>query len=470
MVRRESDIDRAILRGDYCPDQIQANPRSQHGFGPERMCTRMRTEEPSKLQPQKDSTAPAVRKSSARGDFFAIDHQVWGAVCNLQRPLLAITYLVMATGSSGGNTRTKWSAEAVHSRSGMQWRDAKASIASLCDLGFIKSDPEAPRSRPRYSLPSFGEYERQRRQGKAASKDTLQLATFYRSGDSFLTKPQYKRLCETGFVRETKTGEYERWPENEPTLDGNKTWLPNSLINGAPGVDGPPPIMQFFHMGDVWTLRLLIDLYHVHFLDSCQGVDRRLMRYKYEPVKLGQQGLYNVWGFKPTGGEFFWHDGGPFAAHKLRVKAKDAQFHPVWDSLETLRRMRLLSFIPHLFTNNNPETTPLHALGAAWEGAEPEEVALRNAVVEAGEALLQPGQVDQAKNNDIHLIVPAPHYFTPMVYKTIRLTFRPHTSATARWYGDLKSTSPEWISRYEKLREEAAKASPALRDWEAWGT
>jgi hypothetical protein len=52
----------------------------------------------------------------------------------------------------------------------------------------------------------------------------------------------------------------------------------------------------------------------------------------------------------------------------------------------------------------------------------------------------------------------------------LRLRYRPHTSATGKWYEGLVNGSPGWIEIYEELQAAGDKARPAIREWEAWGT
>jgi Concanavalin A-like lectin/glucanases superfamily len=137
--------------------------------------------------------------------------------------------------------------------------------------------------------------------------------------------------------------------------------------------------------GDLWTLRLLIDLYHAHHLASDYGVLRGVIRGKYARKKFGEQGLYSIWGFKADSRAGAWE--GPLLAHRARKHTK-GEDHPLWQSIAKLERMGLLAFIPHLFANSDPDTEPVHTLGATWQGAEPEEELIRNAAIAAGKATL----------------------------------------------------------------------------------
>jgi hypothetical protein len=410
-------------------------------------------------------------QKQGRGDFFCIDRHIWGAICDLETLNLAIAYLVMATGTSGGNTRTKWSAEAIHKRSSMPWRDARDAIATLVEHGFVRRDLEAPQSKPRYMLLSFEEYDRARlRKNATAAAERHAVECLSSDAKCGLSAAAARALIGAGYLQKRPEGGHRVRAADAVTPDGDKVWLPNTLISGV-SLDGPSPLAQLFMLGDVWTLRLLVDLYYVHYLDSHQGVDRAFIRYTYERKQVGQQGLYCVWAFKLGQGHFVHDKGGPFAVQvRKRKAAKGENGHPAWSSLSTLRQMGLIAFVPHLFTNDNADTKPCHSLGAIWERAEEDEDCVRNAANVAGKSLLQQGQVEQAEMDGFRLIVPVPHYLTPVVYGTLRLTFRPHTSATTRWYRNLKQKAPEWVERYCQIAQTAETARPALREWQAWGT
>jgi hypothetical protein len=342
--------------------------------------------------------------------FFHIDRRNWASICDLQKMNMAVAYLVLATGTGAANNVTKWSAKAVETWTGMRRLKAREAIEELIKLGYVMRDPESTQNKPRYTLPGC--------EGK--------------------------------------------------TPAGELIWLPNALVKGVPTFDGPAPVTQLRMSGDLWTLRLLIDLYHAHHLASDYGVLRGVIRGSYARKKFGEQGLYSIWGFKRDSRAGAWE--GPLLAHRKREHTK-GEDHPLWQSIAKLERMGLLAFIPHLFANSDPDTEPVHTLGATWQGAEPEEELIRNAAIAAGKAMLQPGQVDQAKADDFFILIPAPHYHEDtQVIGLLRLRFRPHTAATARWYAELVSKAPEWAQRYRALEESGGRAAYPSREWEAWGT
>ena len=185
---------------------------------------------------------------------------------------VAVAYLVLATGTGAANNVTKWSAKAVETWTGMRRLQAREAIAELVRLGYVMRAPEWTQNKPRYELPA--------------------------------------------------------WEGKSPA--GELIWLPNALVTGAPTFDGPAPVTQLRLSGDLWTLRLLIDLYHAHHLASDYGVLRSVIRGKYARKKFGEQGLYSIWGFKRDGSWAYWE--GPLVAHRKRESKKDED-HPLWQSI-----------------------------------------------------------------------------------------------------------------------------------------
>jgi hypothetical protein len=73
-------------------------------------------------------------------------------------------------------------------------------------------------------------------------------------------------------------------------------WLPNTLVTGT--VQGETsPVKRLRSRGDIWALRLLIDLYQAHNLSADGGISREVLRHEYERKKYGQRGRHVVWGF-----------------------------------------------------------------------------------------------------------------------------------------------------------------------------
>jgi hypothetical protein len=67
-------------------------------------------------------------------------------------------------------------------------------------------------------------------------------------------------------------------------------------VTGAAGEI--PPLELVRQTQDPMTLRLLIDMYHVHDLPEEGGIVRRSMWKKYDRIKVGECAQFTVWGFR----------------------------------------------------------------------------------------------------------------------------------------------------------------------------
>jgi hypothetical protein len=358
--------------------------------------------------------------SACKEGFFTVDRRTWSAICDLDDINVAIAYLVLGNGTGRQNSVTRWSAQAMKNWIDMPWRDGKAAILKLIEEGFVLREPDGSRTRPIYRLPSW-----------EAAQDF--------DGDS-----------SAGASR----------PKTE------LIWLPNSLVTGTDSGE-MPPLTKLRLSGDIWALRLLIDLYYAHHLESDSGVLTKYLREDYERLRVGEQGPYTLWGFRSAGKGGCWD--GPLADHKAR-RFEEGEDHPAWSSVLLLEEMGLMSFMPHLYPNADPRQEPLHSLGELLAGAEPEEEELRVAANAAAVAMLQLGQIDSAYlAGGYDLLLPALSWMKDVqVRGVVRLRYRPHTSATAKWLKALTKGAPGWVARYQDLRARALAARPAQIHWRAW--
>ena len=157
-----------------------------------------------------------------------------------------------------------------------------------------------------------------------------------------------------------KTSETETPPE--------WIWLPNALVDGV-GVE-TPPIEIARESGRPAALRLLVDLYAAQSLAENGGVHWRRLRLSYERERVGQQGIYVVWGFtkktKETWGSV------PFVeAHMTPGKDREAGFKTFWEALEILTLAGLVEFVGHVIDHDPDEGAVIHPY--SWPNGEPAE-------------------------------------------------------------------------------------------------
>jgi hypothetical protein len=114
-------------------------------------------------------SSPGSSKKS-RGEFFAIDRQIWAEVCQLGL-YEAVAYLVLAQGTGRSNRLTKWSGKSLRTYTGIPFERGKPLIEKLKQKGFIRNGEKHSTSKPVYELLSWAEFvaeEKTRRDQKVA--------------------------------------------------------------------------------------------------------------------------------------------------------------------------------------------------------------------------------------------------------------------------------------------------------------
>ena len=195
-------------------------------------------------------------------------------------------------------------------------------------------------------------------------------------------------------------------------------------------------------------MRLFVELYHAQNLRDDGGISPRIIRASYERSCINEQGIFNVWGFKPTQRQFFWS--GPFAAHEASANVAGA--HPVNASIDLLEKMGLLSFIPHIFENDTPEAEIHHPYGVGTSREEPIETEIGEAAEAAARAMCPECFIENAENEGFEYFCPVSRTMPNIeMIGVARLLYRPHTSRTAAWYAQLQELGSLWIAKYQDL-------------------
>jgi hypothetical protein len=282
-----------------------------------------------------------------------------------------------------------------------------------------------------------------------AAIDRLIRDGLVRCGDGHTrTKPRYELILPN--------------PGEEREGADTRIWLPNAVVTGT-AANETPPIQRIRSAGDVWTLRLFVDLYDSHNLRDDGGISPQVLWQEFERICVAEQGVYVVWGFKlGKYRKFDWK--GPFPAHAQRPQSKTKP-HPVWESVTLLEQMGLLAFVPHLFENDTPQAEMLHPYGTGRRGAEPIENEIGDAA-DAAARVIAAWNLEHAEQKGFE-------YFCPVVrtlpkVKMIgiaRLHYRPQTGRTAAWFGQLHEKGQGWIATYKKLRAKSEASSPDVARW-----
>jgi hypothetical protein len=369
---------------------------------------------------------------------------------------------VLAQGTGRDNRATSWSATSLKKYAGISWERGTVAIEQLIRKGFVRYAETSSPNKPRYELLSHAEV------AEAAFNNAHSRLTDYErsvlreiqrgAGRSVSRK---KHLSETlaqfekqGLITVQPGGSYT--VNDGPIINApDLIWLPNTLVTGtAKGEDSPSRRLR--GGGDIWTLRLFIDLYHAHNLRDNGGINPTVLRENYSRVLVGEQGVFKVWGFRAEHYAGSWT--GPFREHRSRPTAAGKD-HPIWESVNNLRNHGLLKFVPHLWDNvcdgERIEAEIIHGYGIGNSG-EPQEVEIGRAAHEAGTAMVPDFKKEKAYTERYYHFAPVLNTFPKVqMIGVARLLYRPHTTRTSDWYSDLLRNGPGWIRRYEELREKA---------------
>jgi hypothetical protein len=193
-----------------------------------------------------------------------VDRLTWAMLCDLENINEAAAYLVLAQGTGRDNRSTSWSAKSLRKYAGISWRRGADVIQGLIGKGFIKHAQGSLTVKPRYELLT----QPQVAEARLTEYERILLTRIRQGTKTRASRSDSKILSHLeglGLIRRELDGNYT--VDNGPS---NLIWLPNTLVTGTEkGEDSP--VCRLRRAGDIWTLRLLIDLYHVHNLRDDGG-------------------------------------------------------------------------------------------------------------------------------------------------------------------------------------------------------
>jgi hypothetical protein len=404
-----------------------------------------------------------VPQKRTGGKFFAVDRRTWGQLCNSAAVNQASTYLVLAQGTDRENRYTNWSTTSLKRYAGISWDRGKVAIEGLIRKGFIARAEGATVGKPRYELRSYSEIERAGFDAARAALTDLDrhLVGEIRAGRGALlsrkrvNSDRLRSLEERGIITRQSDGSYTAVDVLPPNDSSDLIWLPNTLVTGTEAGE-EPPVRRLRCGGDLWTLRLFIDLYHAQNLRDDGGISPGVLQQKYSRMLVGEQGIFKVWGFKPENQQLSWCT--VFEPHESRPRAGEE--HPVWGTIQNLRNHGVLSFVPHLWDRDWTEggqAEIVHAYGVGGCG-EALELEMGSAALRAALSMVPDFKIEKAFSQGYTYLAPI-RRTVPNVQMigVARLRYRPHTTRTSDWYGDLVRNAPGWTRHYQELIETGEK-------------
>ena len=258
------------------------------------------------------------------------------------------------------------------------------------------------------------------------------------------------QLCTAGVLCKPSYGEYRIVTETaRDALE--PIFLPNALVVGAGEEDSP--VRRLRRRGDLWTLRLFIDLYQEQNLRDDGGISPRILRASFERRRIGEYGSFILWAYKQSVRTLWWK--GALLSHHPRPEIVKGE-HPVWDSIKTLESSGLLSFVPHIWERDHEQSEILFPYGVG-DGAEQIEREIAASAHATAERLAFPERVAAAAKEGFNLLAPIRASCPDACMIGIaRLRYRPKTKRTGDWYGDLQRQGSTIVQEFRALSSAGA--------------
>ena len=403
---------------------------------------------------------PANRKVKG---FFSVDRGAFrcAAAGGLNS---AIAYLIMARGTGPDNHTTQWSANAIEKYTGISRPSAKRAVTDLLDRGIWKKTREGKhpiyQAVPGNEIPC-GPFTAVEQEVVAAIRHGEPLP----QGDPI---EAFEALKAKGFIQATGGGgRKQALRVNEEAVaalaEPVPVWLPNSLVDGA--ADEVPPIELIRQTRSLPALRLLVEFYEVQFLPIFGGIPREMLQAEFDRLRVGERGPFIVWGFREKHCIGSYRLARPFFTGKTELGDDGTRYDEGWDgsfwpAVETLTTLGLVVRVGMLLDGDDPEPEIIHSYGV--NGGEPAERELARIAHEAAAAMMSDEQLWRAEMEGYpHLVPVQKHIAHAALVEVFRLRYRPHTSASAAWYAQMKESTAEWLARYQAILTDRANRQSA---------
>lgn len=261
-----------------------------------------------------------------------------------------------------------------------------------------------------------------------------------------------EKLIECDFIEQTKSGKRPRYKIDRDSIakTENQIWLPNELVTGTDKGESPP-IERIRQTGDVMLLRLFVDLYQHQNLIEEGGISRNTYHTEYIRELTGEFRQFNLWFFGQGKSYVHWNRVTlPHRREELTPDEEAAGSNPGIDFFKRMNNLAmfgLIQCVPHLFESDTDEAEIIHSLGTT----ESVELELTQAAHDAYCAAQQYRFSDVTE--DLRVLPLPKHLENVQVIGIWRLRYRPQTSMTSKWWGELNNTGVRWLDQYKNIAE-----------------
>lgn len=412
------------------------------------------------VRPIADMPSPNETNQEAvpdgRGHFFGLHFPTFLETCRLGINH-AVTYIVLARGTQADNRTTTWSTNSVETYTRISRKKAQRCIEELEEAKLIER-VGGTKHRPIRAVFEPPRKKHTNLAGETLDDDGERIMNDLPLADRGRTKKVKNRLLEMATEGWVELIDGKWHPQNGVKLIPPKAdlvWVPNSLVDGLEGGNSPSEVLRQTQCQ--WTLCLLISLYKAHELTFSQGVSTEVLLEAYKRRKLDEYREFDMFEFTRDG---------PRVRPEAEMvtifensdsdKSASAQF---FEALDTLIRLGLVTFIPHLF--DGPEGEVLFPLAEPRDGADATnaEGKLFDAVKAAStthcpdnrERITKPGEGVPLK------VLVQNHMRKAQLIGIARLRHRPRTTVTAEWYSQSDEWD-NWTELYQNLSRETRLA------------
>jgi hypothetical protein len=398
------------------------------------------------------------------GDFFAIDINAFSKACQLGANAAA-AYLIMARGTGGDNRTTAWSAEAVQSRTGINWSAAKEAIGKLQAEGLVALKDNSTKRRPRYDLPPILP-SRPRLGG--VEKRVFKLVAD--GGQPARTRDQQHAAhtaAQKGYLQRSGS-EWKIVAEPRPTL----AWLPNSLVDSACGEVAPVERLRRRREAGAGALLLLADLYHHHDLANDSGIDRQFLWMSAERTRVARADEWDIWEFElDRTATVSTRRDSPFFRHFDRDANGYLSTDRFFDRLKLVDEAGLIEWVLYLVEGgeDDPEAGLIAPIGVLKSGSSSidqrkgPEWWLRQHATRAAMCLIANHEQDDELegrasvyegSGTTTLVALERDYAEANLVGVARMRYRPRTAMTAAWHVERHEQCIEMACAYERIIRE----------------
>lgn len=223
-----------------------------------------------------------------------------------------------------------------------------------------------------------------------------------------------------GLIEVLQAGKRPRYKLHKPADEAELLWLPNELVDGAG--NEVPPITRLRESSNLDLLQKFVLLYGLQDLDNDGGLPRSVVWSHFKREEICPVGPFILYGFSNE--EILANSTGLFAGYKSQ---SDEGHKGAWIILTPLWEMGLLERVYYMAESTEPDAELIYPVGPHGTAAAMDE--LLDWLEETGGK----GYAEEAISHGMQGVA-LNHIKKAAVVGLYRLTYRPKTGKTSRWY------------------------------------